>query len=84
VVVDFRHAVGVRYEKPGLPALAIRATRACWCYPRSVSADSLAFAAAHVLPAMPDVGSPRTSSIKSNNPFDRCGVVGSAYVEVSY
>ncbi|KAJ7684745.1 hypothetical protein DFH06DRAFT_969429 [Mycena polygramma] len=39
---------------------------------RAMSTDSLAFAASHVLPATPDVGSPSiASSIKSNNPFDR-------------
>ncbi|KAF7311665.1 hypothetical protein MKEN_01070100 [Mycena kentingensis (nom. inval.)] len=41
---------------------------------RTTSSDSLAFAAAQMLPASPapDVGSPSiASSIKSNNPFDR-------------
>ncbi|KAJ7184172.1 hypothetical protein C8R46DRAFT_1063141 [Mycena filopes] len=39
---------------------------------RALSADSLTFAASHVLPATPDVGSPSVaSSIKSNNPFER-------------
>ncbi|KAJ7756806.1 hypothetical protein DFH07DRAFT_958946 [Mycena maculata] len=38
---------------------------------RTTSSDSLAFAAAHMLPATPDAGSPLASSIKSNNPFER-------------
>ncbi|KAJ7470374.1 hypothetical protein FB451DRAFT_1253535 [Mycena latifolia] len=39
---------------------------------RTMSNDSLTFAASHVLPATPDAGSPSlASSIKSNNPFDR-------------
>ncbi|KAJ6547158.1 hypothetical protein B0H19DRAFT_1211812 [Mycena capillaripes] len=39
---------------------------------RTTSADSLMFAASHILPTTPDVGSPSVaSSIKSNNPFDR-------------
>ncbi|KAJ7043288.1 hypothetical protein C8F04DRAFT_1074335 [Mycena alexandri] len=39
---------------------------------RTLSADSVTFAASHVLPATPDVGSPSVaSSIKSNNPFER-------------
>ncbi|KAJ7168087.1 hypothetical protein C8R43DRAFT_136341 [Mycena crocata] len=39
---------------------------------RTLSADSVAFAASHVLPATPDAGSPSlASSIKSNNPFER-------------
>ncbi|KAJ6500401.1 hypothetical protein C8R45DRAFT_67324 [Mycena sanguinolenta] len=43
---------------------------------RTTSNDSLAFAASHVLPLSPDVGSPSVSSVKSNNPFDR--LVGNA------
>ncbi|KAJ7632264.1 hypothetical protein FB45DRAFT_989825 [Roridomyces roridus] len=38
---------------------------------RSLSSDSLAFAASQALPITPDVGSPLASSIKSNNPFER-------------
>ncbi|KAJ7702399.1 hypothetical protein B0H17DRAFT_1044211 [Mycena rosella] len=52
---------------PTLPVVAAPAVAK-----RSMSTDSLTFAAAHVLPATPDVGSPSiASSIKSNNPFER-------------